>query len=142
MVKQFLPKALHHFKNNLLTVVMVFLAGMSNGVMDTLQFHYGKSIFNNSVKFEQEFWNPDISWKNKYQDFPKDKSPRFPGSITIFVWLTDGWHFFQAAMLIFFLLSIILYKNQRSYIIRFLMLIILFSSFSLGFSLMYDFFLI
>ncbi|MBX2842229.1 MAG: hypothetical protein KTR26_10680 [Flammeovirgaceae bacterium] len=110
--------------------------------MDTLQFHFGRSIFQDVSKFETEFWNPDISWKNKYKDYPKDKSPKFPGATTLFVGLTDGWHFFQAVMLFCFLLAIIYYKNHNFFLISLMATIILYGAFSFGFTLMYNLFLI
>ncbi len=36
--------------------------------------------------------NPKISFKNKYANFPTDKSEAFLGSKTIFAWTTDAYH--------------------------------------------------
>lgn len=93
--------------------VLLLLAGMANGVMDKLQFHYGKSIF---PQTEAEklfglgpgFWNPKQSWKHKYKNYPTDQRPRFPGAKTWLSWLTDGWHFFQMVMFTSFQLAIAL----------------------------------
>lgn len=65
------------------------LAGLANGVMDTLAFHYETSKASNWNYF---FWNPKYSWKNKYKNFDETQGPRFPGSTTWLVWTTDGWH--------------------------------------------------
>ena len=67
-------------------------AGLSEAVMDTLQFHYYKSPF---AKYNHQFWNPQLSWKNKYKKGDPSLGPKFPGSTTIFVSLTDGWHLFK-----------------------------------------------
>lgn len=57
-----------------------------------------------------DFWDMELSAKRKYKDGDPTKGPRFWGSTTIFVWLTDGWHFmnfifnrcWQGAIAIFF----------------------------------------
>jgi hypothetical protein len=79
-------------------IALIFIAGMANGVMDKLQFHYGKSVF---AKFEnQDFWNPNRSWRNKWaQDdegnLVQPLTPRYWGSSTFLVWTTDAWHLAQ-----------------------------------------------
>lgn len=69
----------------------VILAGVCKAIKDTLQFHFYSSIFD---KCNHQFWNPDISWKNKYKD-GEIGVPKFWGSTTIFVWMTDAWHLFD-----------------------------------------------
>ena len=80
------------------------LAGLFNGVMDTLQFHYGSSPFPK----DSLFWNPSLSWRNKYKNGDPGQGPRFPGSTTIFVLVTDGWHLMKALNLAFYRLAIVL----------------------------------
>jgi hypothetical protein len=67
--------------------VMTALAGGIEAVMDKLQFHYYETFF---LGKNDQFWNPKISWKNKYK--ADEVTPRFLGSTTIFVFVTDGWH--------------------------------------------------
>ena len=79
----------------ILGFILVILAGVSKSIMDVLQFHFSDSKFNNT-RLEQYFWNPDLSWMNKYKDFEAmDKVPRFFGSTTFLVWTTDALHLFQ-----------------------------------------------
>lgn len=77
--------------------------------MDTIQFHHKESIF---FKIKGPFWNlwfnPSESWKLKWKNGDPFQGERFPGSSTIFVWITDAWHFFQMMMLSAFQISIIL----------------------------------
>ncbi len=74
-----------------ISLILIILAAISEAIMDTLQFHYDKSIFKSNPK--QYFWNPLISWANKYkQDL---KTPRFIGSTSLFVFATDAWHLFK-----------------------------------------------
>lgn len=61
--------------------ILVFASGAFEGVMDHLQFHYDKP---------DQFWNPDISWKNKYKGGDPANGKTFAGKYM--VWTTDGWH--------------------------------------------------
>lgn len=61
--------------------ILVFASGAFEGVMDHLQFHYDGS---------HQFWQPDISWKNKYKDRNPANGKTFAGKY--FVAATDGWH--------------------------------------------------
>lgn len=85
-------------------IVTYMLAGACNGVMDKLQFHYGKSIFPPSSLF----WCPRKSWRNKYKNGDPAQGPKFIGSTTIFVGFTDGWHMMQMGYLACQRLSIVL----------------------------------
>jgi hypothetical protein len=73
-------------------LLLICFAGISEAIMDKIQFHYNKSLFSNKY-FNQNFWNPSESWKNKWkEDF---KTEKFLGSSSIFVFLTDAWHLFK-----------------------------------------------
>lgn len=73
-------------------LILTIFAGLSEAVMDTLQFHFYKSPF---AKYNHQYWNPQLSWRNKYKKGDSSLGPKFPGSTTIFVSLTDGWHSFK-----------------------------------------------
>lgn len=80
-------------------ILLIFLSGASNGLHETVHYHWSafERVFPNA---EKQYWKPlgdcnDIfkgSWVNKYKDYPKDKSEAFPGSTTVFVFLTDAKH--------------------------------------------------
>lgn len=76
----------------ILGLVIVSLSAISESIMDKIQFHYNNSIFSNE-KYNQLFWNPSESWKNKWKD--DLKTEKFLGSSTIFVFTTDAWHLFK-----------------------------------------------
>ena len=76
-----------------LKIVCLFLAAICMAVMDKLQFH--------SLGKGDKFWDTSQSWLNKYKNFPIDNRPRFFGSKTFFVFLTDGWHFMKFLFLTF-----------------------------------------
>lgn len=96
----------------LITRVLLFaIAGMFNAVMDKLQFHYNKSIFpplgsdHKLLGGGHNYWNPDVSWANKYKDNDPSKGAKFPLSTSVLVFLTDGWHMMQFMMLNAFALA-------------------------------------
>lgn len=98
-----------NYLHSILIGLCLLCAGASNGVMDTLHFHYGSSVFAELPAEKQQYWHPDLSWKNKYKDWDGgDKSAAFPLSVTALVFLTDGWHFFQFLMLSLFSVAIVI----------------------------------
>lgn len=90
----------------MIACLFAILAGICNSIMDVTQLHYSTSIFSN---FKTKWFAKD-SWRNKYKNRDKKQGPLFPGSTTIFVFVTDGWHFFQSLMVTFFILMALFYK--------------------------------
>lgn len=134
----------------IISAALVLIAGLANGVMDTLQFHYSQSIF----PADSEFWNPDLSWRNKWKQdddvliFPL--TPRYIGSSTFLVWTTDAWHLFQMIMFFCLRTAIVLAlasaysfgSRWRNVLIWTAIWIGLFIAQSIGFYVMYNHFLI
>ncbi|MBP6854647.1 MAG: hypothetical protein KBD26_00760 [Candidatus Pacebacteria bacterium] len=73
---------------------LVFIAGASDGVSQTLAFHY-EYFQNDFPDAPQNYWNPDSSWYNKWANGDPNQGEAFPGSSTMFVWTTDGYHLFR-----------------------------------------------
>jgi hypothetical protein len=85
-------------------ILFFLLSAISDSVMDILQFHYSNSIFK---KFKNNlFWDPSISWRNKYKDGDPQKGPKFFLSNTLFVGVTDAWHFFKLLRNLFIFSSV------------------------------------
>ena len=100
-------------KTLLITAALLITAGISNGIMDTLQFHYTQTPLNPN----NQFWNPDLSWKNKYaQDAAgtllRPLRPKFFGSTTFLVGFTDAWHLFQLIMFACFRTAVVIALAQ------------------------------
>lgn len=94
-------------------LALSFLAGLADGTRDVLSFRYSRSIFPQSADEQflgagEIFWNPDISWRNKWKNGDPEQGERFPGSSTVLVWTTDAWHLLQFIMLTCFQLAIAL----------------------------------
>jgi hypothetical protein len=77
----------------ILIILFFIFAAVAESVMDTLQFHYHNSIF--KLFKNVLFWNPEISWKNKYKNGNPLYGEKFLFSKTLLVGLTDGWHLFK-----------------------------------------------
>jgi hypothetical protein len=67
-------------------ILLLIIAGIANALMDYLQFHYYSL---------NQFWNPRLSWRNKYKCGEKKYGAKFPLSTTVLVFITDGWHLMQ-----------------------------------------------
>ncbi len=87
----------------MIALILFVLAGIAEAVMDTLQFHFNRSWFG---LLNATFWDPSISWKNKYKLNDPAYGPKFLGSTTIFVGLTDAWHLFKLLRNFFFFTGI------------------------------------
>lgn len=77
----------------ILIILFFIVSAFAEAVMDTLQFHYATSVF--AMFKNQLFWNPELSWRNKYKNGNPFDGEKFLFSKTLFVGLTDGWHLFK-----------------------------------------------
>lgn len=93
----------------MIAFLFIALAGFFNSIMDKIRFHWKKSIFSNIKNPRVLDWvSPKLSWDNKWKSVRAEKE-KFPGSSTVFVWLTDLWHFAQFMMICCFILAALFY---------------------------------
>lgn len=92
----------------MIALLFLFIAGFAKGLSDRMFFHWSTMppFFIN----RPNFWNPKISWKNKYKDLKVNKGPRFLFSTTALVGFTDGWHLLELVTNLSFLFAILLYE--------------------------------
>lgn len=77
--------------NKAVTGGLFVLAGSSKGFNETLMFHY--SEFQDAFPGANRQWfDPSVSWRNKYQNGDPLQGAKFPGSTTVFVAFTDQYH--------------------------------------------------
>ncbi len=76
-----------------LAITFLALSGVFKAFTDKISFHYDKSFFR---KWNPKFWDPRISWRNKYAEGEFPLKEKFFGSSTVFVCFTDGWHLLRA----------------------------------------------
>ena len=76
------------------TLVFVLLAGAFNGCMDLVAdpTAFAKSRF---PKDDEMFYLKTESWKNKWKNGDPKQGPKFFGSTTFLVFVTDFWHLMQ-----------------------------------------------
>src|SRR5687768_11332737 len=78
-------------KNKLFTGSLAFLSGSAKGFNETLLHHY--SYFRKKFPGANEQWfNPKISWRNKYKDGTSQSGEKFPLSTSVLVMFTDQYH--------------------------------------------------
>lgn len=101
-------------KEELVPATTMFIAGAFNGVSQDLLFHYNEfeSTFPNT---NPQFWNPEISWTNKYKNGNPLDGAKFPGSTTIFVGTTDGYHAMLSSRDIMIVTTIAISPKSRSW---------------------------
>lgn len=73
------------------TMASAFFAGFCEGNREILRHDYEafKRVWPNA---NDDFWNPGISWKNKWRDGDPSKGEAFFGSTSFLVPFTDGLH--------------------------------------------------
>lgn len=76
------------------TIPFALFAGMCDGVSQTLYAHY-TSFENKFPNANDQYWNPYISWTNKYLNNDPAQGEKFLGSTTVFVFSTDAYHLFR-----------------------------------------------
>lgn len=117
-------------------LLIVLIALVMNAAMDAISHHYKTSF---AAKAKESFWNPAISWKNKYEldkdgelildekgkpirrmlvDFTLLSIPiklRYPSA------LSDAWHGLKSLMLLFLIFAICLdAKDLSEFLIKFI----------------------
>lgn len=117
----------------MISIIFIVLAGICKAIKDTLNFHFYSSVFE---KCNHKFWNTEISWKNKYKD-GEIGVPKFFGSTTFLVFLTDAWHLFDFLQTIFSIVAIVVYSKIVFCIVD---IFILYCIFSICFELFYRIF--
>jgi hypothetical protein len=93
----------------MLSIICLIFASIFKALIDVLNSRFNVSVFN-KIKNEKlrNWFNPTISWKNKYKDGDSKKGPKFFLSTTVFVMFTDGWHLFNSGMIFSFILALTL----------------------------------
>lgn len=85
------PEKWHLDKNKYITGGLVFLAGASKGFNETLLFHW-KAFHHSFPKANPAWFNPNVSWTNKYKNADPNAGAKFPLSTSVLVMFTDQYH--------------------------------------------------
>jgi hypothetical protein len=90
----------------LCSLALLLGAAACNAGMDVLSFRYDRSIFRRLGA--DQWWDPRVSWRNKWRDGDPARGEAFPASSTALVFATDGWHLLKAGMLLGLVLAVII----------------------------------
>lgn len=135
-LKSFINAA--EWKGEISTCLMMFVAGAADGVSQDLLFHYHEFERSTGLTGAQ-FWDPDLSWRNKYKDGDPAKGAKFFGSTTFLVGLTDGYHASRSLRDSMVILSLINSKKSKSKKESVKKALLYTVSYGAGFTLVYDF---
>ena len=80
-----------NLKKELPSLLTAYGAGMCEGGAETLKFHFYK-VRQKYPNVNEHYWNPDVSWTNKYKNGDPLYGPKYFGSTTFLAWTTDGYH--------------------------------------------------
>ena len=91
----------------ILSSLFFCLAALFNAGQDSISHHYNTS-FANALDLNEQFWNPSISWQNKYVERDPSKGRR-KIDLLLFKFdvpaaFTDGWHLLKTASIFFLIL--------------------------------------
>jgi hypothetical protein len=78
-------------KNKILTGSLVFIGGSAKGFNETLQFNY-KTFEKTFPGANKQWFDPKVSWRNKYEGGNPDNGPKSFLSTSVFVMFTDQYH--------------------------------------------------
>lgn len=126
----------------MISLIFLCLAAVCNACIDTLEFHFDKSVFN-YYRWNLNWWNPTYSWYNKY----KGRNPQ--KGLRKWLWFdvpcVDAWHTFKSLMIVFICLSIAfadgIYSNPKWY--SYIVIVVMFGTiWNLTFNLFYNHLLI
>ncbi len=78
-------------KEHIAPAALVFVSGMADGLNQALQFRYDgfKRVF---PKANDKWYNPAISWRNKYKNGDPSQGAKYFGSTSFLVGGTDAYH--------------------------------------------------
>lgn len=79
-------------KDYFITGGSVFVSGLLDGTIESISYHYDNGFKARFPNVNDQFWNPAISWTNKYKNGDCTQGEKFTGSTTVFVFTTDAYH--------------------------------------------------
>ncbi len=80
------------WKDYLITGSSMLVTGMLDGTVESISFHYDNGFKPRFPHANDQYWNPAISWENKYKNGNQALGPAFTGSTSVFAWTTDAYH--------------------------------------------------
>lgn len=100
-------------KQYILTGSAMFLSGMLDGTIESINYHYDNGFKPQAADANDQFWNPELSWKNKYKNGDPSQGPKFFGSTSAFVFTTDAYHALRTSRNVLNTFTLVYYMNGR-----------------------------
>jgi hypothetical protein len=93
----FESQAQKNWKKYLICGSTSFVSGMMDGTIESINYHYHNGFKTRYKNANDQFWNPELSWKNKYLNGDPKNGPKFYGSTTSLVFTTDAYHLLRTS---------------------------------------------
>lgn len=74
----------------------MLVSGMIDGTIESMTWHYEDGFKPRCPNVNDQFWNPAVSWTNKYKNHDPKQGPKFFGSTNLFVYTTDAYHMLRS----------------------------------------------
>jgi hypothetical protein len=81
-----------NWKRYLFTGSSMFISGALDGTIESLSYHYNNGFKLRCKNVNNQFWDPAISWQNKYKNGNCNMGEKFYGSTSVFAFTTDAYH--------------------------------------------------
>ncbi|WP_317897824.1 hypothetical protein [Aurantibacillus circumpalustris] len=85
-------KAQLKLKQYLVAAPVMLVTGMIDGTIESINYHYEDGFKLTCPNANDQFWNPAVSWKNKYKNNDPAQGQKFIGSTNVFAFTTDAYH--------------------------------------------------
>ena len=104
----------HKLRNKFMHYSFMSLGGVCDAISEELLHHYSlvKEKFPN---IKDKFFNPEISWHNKYKNGDEKQGDAFFGSSTVFVGVTDAFHFSRSIKQTMWLGGLITFQKGKNF---------------------------
>ena len=73
---------------------LMFISGAADGMTQVIAFHPDR-FFEMHPGADRQFWDNQISWRNKYRNGDPAQGRAYLGSTTWLAWTTDAYHLFR-----------------------------------------------
>lgn len=101
-----------NLKKEIPSMVAFAFAGAFEGSAETVKWHYDEF----EARFpeaNEEYFNPEISWRNKYANGTPESGEKHFGSTTFLAWSTDYYHLARTSRNAFVLAGILITPKQK-----------------------------
>jgi hypothetical protein len=106
------------WKREIAPSLCLFVAGALEGQAETLK--WAPDQFQKRFPgANMNYWNPELSWSNKYKNGNPSKGAAYFGSTTFLAWTTDGYHLTRSMKNVISLTGILItvdMKGQKWYV--------------------------